>query len=71
MKICPKCGRKLRNPKSIEPGYGPVCYKRKFGITSHISRKDTTASVPAGENATRSLPGQIFMKDYLQTFLGQ
>ena len=71
MKICPKCGRKLRNPKSIELGYGPVCYKRKFGITSHISHKDTTVSVSAGENTSHSLPGQIFMKDYLQTFLGQ
>ena len=27
---CSICGRKLRNPKSRELGYGPVCYKKAF-----------------------------------------
>lgn len=61
---CSICGRKLRNPKSRELGYGPVCYKRKFGIAPHASRRDA-------EEADHNLPGQISMEDYLQTLLGQ
>lgn len=65
---CSICGRKLRNPKSKELGYGPVCYKRKFGITPHTSRKSADTPVPAGEDADYNLPGQISMEDYLQMF---
>lgn len=28
MKYCKRCGRQLKNPESIELGYGPVCYKK-------------------------------------------
>lgn len=68
---CSICGRKLRNTKSRELGYGPVCYKKKFGITSHVSRRDADASVLAGEEADHNLPGQMSMEDYLQTLLAQ
>lgn len=26
--ICKRCGRKLKNPASIEVGFGTVCYKK-------------------------------------------
>lgn len=26
--ICRRCGRKLKNPESIEIGFGTVCYKK-------------------------------------------
>lgn len=26
--ICRRCGRKLKNPKSIELGFGSTCYKK-------------------------------------------
>lgn len=30
---CRKCGRKLRDVKSIERGYGPVCWGRESGAS--------------------------------------
>jgi hypothetical protein len=35
MKIetCTRCGRKLKTAKSIEHGFGPVCYKK------HLEKK--------------------------------
>ena len=68
---CSICGRKLKNPKSRELGYGPVCYKGKFGIAPHASHRDADMPVPAVEEADHNLPGQISMEDYLQTLLGQ
>lgn len=68
---CSICGRKLRNPKSKELGYGPVCYKRKFGMMQHTSCWDADALAPAGEDADHNLPGQITLEDYLQTLLEQ
>lgn len=67
--VCGICGRKLNNPKSRELGYGPICYKRKFGITPHMSRRD--APVQAGQETDHNLPGQISMEEYLQTFWEQ
>ncbi len=62
---CSICGRKLRNPNSMMLGYGPVCYRRKFGSTPHIGRK--AADVPAWERPDYNLPGQISIEEYLQT----
>lgn len=66
---CSICGRKLRNPKSRELGYGPVCYKRKFGITPHIRPRDGDSPVSAAPDY--ELPGQMSMEDYLQMVSGQ
>lgn len=46
-------------------GYGPICYRRKFGNTPHIGRK--TADVPIWEKPDFNLPGQISIEEYLQT----
>ena len=46
-------------------GYGPVCYRRKFGTTPHIGCK--TADVPAWEKPDYNLQVQISIEGYLQT----
>lgn len=28
MKLCTRCGRKLKDRKSIEREFGPICYKK-------------------------------------------
>lgn len=30
MSKCGRCGRKLKGAKSVERGFGPVCYKKQF-----------------------------------------
>lgn len=62
---CSVCGRKLRNPKSQEVGYGPVCYRRLFGTSLRANDKDDKSSVDVMANY--EVPGQISMDDYLQT----
>ncbi|MEH2957825.1 DUF6011 domain-containing protein [Candidatus Merdisoma sp. JLR.KK006] len=68
---CLICGRKLRNLKSRELGYGPVCYKRKFDITPHIGHRDADTLAPARKVISHNLPGQMSIEDYLMTFLEQ
>lgn len=65
---CSVCGRKLRNPKSQEVGYGPVCYKRLFGSNLRTSDKSSRSSVDVMANY--EIPGQISLDDYLQTLTG-
>lgn len=64
MMRCSICGRRLKDARSRELGYGPICYKRKFGTNVHASRK--SVEVPIGEKAEQDLPGQMSMDDYLQ-----
>lgn len=33
--ICRRCGRKLKNPKSIELGFGSACYKKFMAESNH------------------------------------
>lgn len=61
---CSVCGRKLRNPKSQEVGYGPVCYRRLFGTSLRTDDKDRQSLVDVMVNY--EVPGQISMDDYLQ-----
>lgn len=67
---CSICGRKLKNRKSMELGYGPVCYKRKYSIARHSSCRNADMPVSAGDETDHNLPGQISMEDYLQMLLG-
>ena len=66
---CSICGKKLSNPQSKELGYGPVCYKRKFGTVSHTSKKGGHSS--KDEVSDYNLPGQISIDEYLQMISGQ
>ncbi len=67
---CSICGRKLRIHQSRELGYGPVCYKRKFGASPHISCRDRDIS-SVREEPDYNLPGQISMEEYLRTVFGE
>ena len=64
---CLNCGRKLKSAASREAGYGPVCYKRLFGISMRISSKDNTSETT--NIPYRTLSGQVTIEEYLQTFL--
>lgn len=33
--LCRRCGRKLKNPKSIELGFGNICYKKFMAELNH------------------------------------
>lgn len=33
--ICRRCGRKLKNPESIELGFGNTCYKKFMAESNH------------------------------------
>ncbi|WP_408634694.1 DUF6011 domain-containing protein [Petralouisia muris] len=63
---CSICGRRLKNLQSMKLGYGPVCYRRKFGITSNSIRRNVDVS--AGKTFGSDLPGQMSIDDYLQGF---
>ena len=67
---CFICGRKLKNPQSRELGYGPICYKRKFGSSPRTSCRGKDVA-PTARKGDYNLPGQISMDEYLQTFLGE
>ncbi|WP_251205865.1 DUF6011 domain-containing protein [Acetatifactor aquisgranensis] len=69
MMRCSICGRRLKDARSRELGYGPVCYKRKFGTNMHASRKAVEA--PVEEKDDQDLPGQMSMDDYLQVLSRQ
>lgn len=62
--ICANCGRKLRNVASKEVGYGPVCYKRLFGISLKGSHQNNT--LESINSSYRTLPGQVTIEEYLQ-----
>lgn len=63
---CSLCGRKLKNEKSQEIGYGPVCYRRMFG--SPLKRQRIRDRGGGGEDIPYyDIPGQMTLDDYLQT----
>lgn len=63
--ICSICGRKLRNPKSIELGYGPVCYGKVSGSKKAAKKAKTGTSHSAPESPCYDIPGQMELQDYL------
>lgn len=57
MNICRRCGRKLRGLKSVERGYGPVCYRKEeldqaFGGGIDLPKPEAQC------------PGQMEISDY-------
>ncbi len=69
MDKCLLCGRRITDPKSMEIGYGPVCYRKKFGITAAVGRKQDVRITP--DTPCYDIPGQITIEEYLKTALGQ
>ncbi len=62
---CVLCGRKLKNIKSKELGYGPVCYKRMFGANLQGNKKSNNSYILGLQHY--DIPGQMTIDDYLQT----
>lgn len=57
--ICGRCGRKLKDPVSIQIGYGPVC-RSELGIKTELKKtrkrqRNTGVSVP---KELMDIPGQ-------------
>lgn len=59
---CSACGRVLKNARSQEIGYGPVCYRRLFGSSKQFHK----AKEGGGEISNYGIPGQISLEEYLQ-----
>lgn len=64
---CVACGRQLRDPQSMERGYGPVCYRRIFGAARLGRRKQPSANLMQDYE----VPGQITMDEYLHSVAGK
>lgn len=64
---CSICGRKLKNQKSMELGYGPVCYKNKFSKTDIKSKGNCHKDLHLckDNNLIHVIPGQMTFDDYL------
>lgn len=62
---CQACGRKLRNPKSQEVGYGPICYERLFGSGGKDIKKESSLLKHAASG--NDTPGQMSLEDYFIT----
>lgn len=64
--ICSICGRRLKNPKSQELGYGPVCRKRMMIGDSAVQKgKSREVIQSTGRSANHGIVGQISFEDYL------
>ena len=63
---CPICGRKIKNPKSLELGYGPVCYRRMFGEANAVKGTQPSESYELDKFLNYEVPGQISFDDYLK-----
>lgn len=60
---CVACGRQLRDPQSMERGYGPVCYRKTFGAARPRGGKQPSANWMQ----SYEVPGQINIDEYLQS----
>lgn len=66
MDKCALCGRKLKKEKSRELGYGPVCYKKRYGNCLRARCKKENSFI--GGSLNSGLPGQMSIDDYPQLF---
>lgn len=61
MSKCGRCGRKLRGTKSIERGFGPVCFKKQFlerAFGSGTSAPEIEPQCP-GQISIYMIPGVV------------
>lgn len=68
---CLICGRKLSSLKSLELGYGPVCYEKISGSSKtgkkakNPRNQKTGTSHQEQQSACYDIPGQMELQDYL------
>lgn len=55
--ICKRCGRKLRGVRSIERGYGPVCFRKE-------KRSEMIGGRAAHPKEEEQCPGQMEIEDF-------
>ena len=61
MNKCGRCGRKLRGMKSVERGFGPVCFKKQFlerAFGSGTSAPEIEPQCP-GQISIYMIPGVV------------
>lgn len=66
--VCGACGRILKDPESVQRGFGPVCYRK---IMPPVPRKAKTvqgSKVNHGplEDFDYTIPGQMELSDFLE-----
>ncbi len=60
------CGRKLKNAKSKELGYGPVCYRKAFGTASPKAKVSKGKAIEyGGDFKDYIIPGQMEIAAFL------
>ncbi len=69
MNQCLLCGRNITDPKSVETGYGPVCYRKKFGVTAAAGRRRAVRA--ASDVPYYNIPGQMTIEEYLKAVSDQ
>ena len=62
--VCIVCGRRLKAVQSKELGYGPVCYKKLFGISLRSNSKAGQSLIDVMDSYV--IPGQMSMEEYLR-----
>jgi len=60
--VCNKCGRKLKDSKSIERGYGPVCWAEIAEIVK--MKKIRTSPIDPEHRTSENIPGQMALGDF-------
>lgn len=66
MAVCMECGRKLRTWQSKETGYGPVCYKRVFGISMRSRDGTSKKEISSEKFPNYEIPGQMSIEDFIE-----
>lgn len=65
--VCSICGRKLRSSKSLELGYGPVCYKKTYGSTKILNRRKKESPQAVDSDPEQyNIPGQMTIAEFLE-----
>lgn len=72
MVLCGKCGRTLKDPESIQRGFGPVCYRKVMPPTpkkEKIVRKSND-NYNIMEDPDYQIPGQMELSDFIEMNAG-
>ncbi len=65
--ICGICGRTLKGAKSIERGYGPICYQKiKPKTVTSRSASTKKSSGSAFDEEDYSVPGQMELSEFIE-----
>ena len=63
---CGKCGRELKNLRSRQLGYGPVCYREMIEGRNKNRVQYKERGHPSDDFSNYEIPGQMSIDDYLR-----